>query len=172
MPLAPTPSLPGPFLGSLLFSDTSLRLGQWGTLLRPWEEQLAVTNLQEGQGGPGSEQQEQDPPWQTLALSPQACWASGGDLHHGPSGGKLVNGTELLNSFQQRPQEGAHPRNQDQWLQEVRRDLTPLCTGSTKKGWKARRNWHEDEETDGEAETQHGKPLSTSHSLLVRASHQ
>lgn len=47
------------------------------------------------------------PPWQTLALSPQACWAPGGDLHHGPLGGKLVNGTELLNSFQHRPQEGS-----------------------------------------------------------------
>lgn len=54
------PSWPFP-QASLLFSETSLRLGQWGTLLRPWEEQLAVTNLQEGQGGPGSEQQEQDP---------------------------------------------------------------------------------------------------------------
>ena len=128
---------------SCLFSQTSLRLGQWGTLLRPWEEQLAVTKLQEGQGGPGSEYQEQDPLWQTLAPSPQACWASGGDLHYGPLGGKLVNGTELLISFQQRPQEGSTSSKPGPMAARSEERLTPLCTGSTKKDWKARRNWHE-----------------------------
>lgn len=89
------PEPPGPGRASLLVSEASLRVGQGeGALLRPWQEQFALTKLQERPRRP-----------RQGALGTSSLSQKPMDLL-GPPGGKLANCTELLNSLQQRPQAG------------------------------------------------------------------